>query len=84
MTFGLFFSIGWSNVFTLAIKGLGKFTSQGSSLLVMAIAGGAALPWVQSHVIESADVQTSFIIPVVGMLYLIFYGWKGHEIMERK
>ncbi len=76
---GLFFSIGWSNVFTLAIKGLGKFTSQGSSLLVMAIVGGAALPWVQSQLIESTDVKTSFIIPVIGMLYLIYYGYHGYK-----
>lgn len=79
---GLFFSIGWSNVFTLAIKGLGKYTSQGSSLLVMAIVGGAALPFIQSNVIQHFDIQTSFIIPVIGMLYLIFYGLNGHKIKK--
>lgn len=79
---GLFFSIGWSNIFSLAIKGLGKFTSQGSSLLVMAIVGGAILPSVQSFVIESAGVQLSFIIPLLGMIYLIFYGLEGHKVIK--
>ena len=76
---GLFFSIGWSNIFTLAIKDLGKYTSQGSSLLVMAIVGGAALPWIQSHIIESYNIQISFIIPLVGLAYIIFYGAYGYK-----
>src|SRR6202034_4195088 len=38
---GLFNSIMWSNIFTLAIDKLGKYTSQGSSLLVMGILGAA-------------------------------------------
>ncbi|PLW98742.1 MAG: MFS transporter, partial [Marinilabiliales bacterium] len=77
---GLFFSIGWSNVFTLAIKDLGKYTSQGSSLLVMAIVGGAVLPRIQSEIIESYSIQASFIIPLIGMAYLMFYGLNGHKI----
>ncbi len=68
---GLFFSIGWSNIFSLAITGLGKYTSQGSALLVMAIVGGAILPGLQSFVIESVNVQFSFIIPLIGMGYLV-------------
>jgi FHS family L-fucose permease-like MFS transporter len=79
---GLFFSIGWSNIFSLAIKDLGKYTSQGSSLLVMAIVGGAALPWIQSHIIEAKNVQISFIIPIIGLIYIIFYGLIGHKIKK--
>ncbi len=79
---GLFFSIGWSNVFTLSIKDLGKYTSQGSALLVMAIVGGACLPWIQSGIIEKHTVQISFIIPVIGMIYLIFYGLYGHKLRK--
>ncbi len=76
---GLFFSIGWSNIFTLAIKDLGKYTSQGSSLLVMAIVGGAALPWAQSHIIESYNIQISFVVPLIGLMYIIFYGLHGYK-----
>jgi MFS transporter, FHS family, L-fucose permease len=71
---GLFFSIGWSNIFSLSIKGLGELTSQGSSLLVMAIVGGAVLPGIQSYIIDSSNVQSSFIVPLAGMVYLIFFG----------
>ncbi|MBD3638823.1 MAG: MFS transporter [Crocinitomicaceae bacterium] len=82
---GLFLSIGWSNIFSLSIRNLGKMTSQGSSLLVMAIVGGAALPWIQSNIIEEFDVQTSFIIPLLGMIYLVFFGLYGYKSKpERK
>ncbi len=77
---GLFFSIGWSNIFTLAIRNLGEYTSQASSLLVMAIVGGAALPWIQSHIIESYGIQTSFIIPILALAYLVFYGLNGYKV----
>lgn len=76
---GLFNSIMWSNIFTLAIKDLGQHTSQGSSLLVMMILGGALVPLLQGKV---ADVlqgyHFSFFIPMICYCYLAFYGWKGH------
>jgi len=80
---GLFNSIMWSNIFTLAIKDLGKHTSQGSSLLVMMILGGAILPFIQGYI---ADVfngyHYSFFIPIIAYLYLVYYGWKGYLIKK--
>ena len=49
---GLFDSVMWSNIFSLAIEGLGPMKSQGSSLLVMAILGGAVLPPIQGRVAD--------------------------------
>lgn len=76
---GLFNSIMWSNIFTLAIHGLGKHTSQGSSLLVMAILGGALLPLLQGVVADHTGLQSSYLILVLPYLYLAFYGWKGYK-----
>ncbi len=76
---GLFNSIMWSNIFTLAIAGLGKFTSQGSSLLVMMILGGALLPLLMGLVADNFGVQNSFIVPVFSYIYLSFYGMKGYQ-----
>jgi FHS family L-fucose permease-like MFS transporter len=76
---GLFFSVGWSNIFSLSIKGLGAATSQGSSLLVMAIVGGAAIPYIQGITIDKYNVQLSFIYPLIGMIYLIFFGLNGYK-----
>ncbi|MEX1003193.1 MAG: MFS transporter [Crocinitomicaceae bacterium] len=76
---GLFLSVGWSNIFSLSLKGLGDQKGLGSSLLVMAIVGGAVLPMIQSHLIEAFSVQLSFLIPLIAMLYLIFYGLNGYR-----
>jgi len=75
---GIFNSIMWSNIFTMAIKGLGDFTSQGSSILVMFIVGGAILPPIQGAVADLVGVQLSFFVPMLSYVYLAYYGWKGH------
>ena len=78
---GLFNSIMWSNIFTLAIKDLGKFTSQGSSLLVMMILGGALLPLLQGYIADKLHgYHYSFFIPALAFAYLAFYGLKGYKI----
>lgn len=76
---GLFNSIMWSNIFTLAISGLGKHTSQGSSLLVMMILGGAILPLFMGLVADQFGVHMSFIIPVFSYIYLAYYGISGYK-----
>lgn len=75
---GLFNSIMWSNIFTLAIAGLGKYTSQGSSLLVMAILGGALVPVFQGMMADAYGVHLSFVVPILCYLYIAFYGLKGY------
>jgi FHS family L-fucose permease-like MFS transporter len=75
---GLFTSIGWSNSFSLAIEGVGIFKSQASSLLVMAILGGAILPPVQGYLADHAGLRLSFAAPLAAYAYVAFYGWKGH------
>ena len=80
---GLFTSIGWSNTFSLAIEGLGIYKSQASSLLVMAILGGAILPPLQGYVADRWNLQISYIVPLIAYAYVAFYGWKGHEIGRR-
>ena len=77
---GLFTSIGWSNTFSLAIEGVGIHKSQASSLLVMAILGGALLPPLQGYIADHAGLSLSFIVPLIAYVYVAFYGWKGHKI----
>ena len=75
---GLFNSIMWSNIFSLAIDGMGNDTSQGSSLLVMMILGGALIPPLQGSIADSAvGLQASFVVPVACYAYLAWYGFKG-------
>lgn len=79
---GLFNSIMWSNIFTLSIRGLGKETAQGSSLLVMMIVGGALLPLVQGALSDSIGIKPSLIIVLLGYVYLTYFGFIGSKRKE--
>ncbi|MDB6018235.1 MAG: fucose permease [Pedosphaera sp.] len=76
---GLFCSVMWSNIFSLAIEGLGPLKSQASSLLVMAILGGALLPPLQGVIADHWGIQTSFIVPMSAFAYVAFYGLYGYK-----
>ena len=76
---GLFNSIMFPTIFTLAIKDLHQHTSQASSLLVMAILGGAIIPPIQGIAADYFNVHISFFVPIVCYLYIAFYGWKGYQ-----
>lgn len=78
---GLFNSIMFPTIFTLAIKGLGVDTAQGASLLVMAIVGGAIIPPLQG-VFEKINMHFSFIIPMFCYLYIAYYGFIGSKPKE--
>lgn len=77
---GLFSSIGWSNTFSLALEGTGIYKSQVSSLLVMAILGGAVLPPIQGHIADLGGLKSSYIVPLIAYAYVGFYGFLGHKI----
>lgn len=77
---GLFLSIMWSNIFTLAIAGLGSLTSKGSGVLVAAIVGGALIPPIQGLIADSSiGLHYSFLITIVCFAYIAWYGWKGYR-----
>jgi MFS transporter, FHS family, L-fucose permease len=76
---GMFCSVMWSNIFSLAIEGLGPLKSQASSLLVMAILGGAILPPLQGAVADRFGIQHSFVVPMVAFAFIAFYGLFGYR-----
>lgn len=76
---GLFNSIMFPTIFSLALKGLGDHTSQGSGILCLAIVGGAVLPLLQGGVADIAGIQVSFIIPLLCFAYILFYGLVGSK-----
>jgi FHS family L-fucose permease-like MFS transporter len=75
---GLFNSIMFPTIFTLAIARLGKHTSQGSGILCMAIVGGALVPVIQGAIADRIGIHHCFIIPALCYLYIFWYGIKGH------
>lgn len=79
---GLFCSTLWPCIFTLAVSGLGKHTSQGSSFLIMMIMGGGIVSWFQGYVSELIGIQSSYIVGVICFAYLAFYAWKVSGILK--
>jgi FHS family L-fucose permease-like MFS transporter len=79
---GLFNSIMWSNIFTLSIRGLGRDISQGSSLLVMMIVGGAVMPALQGALMDVVGVRWSLAIVLIGYLYLTVFGFFGAKASD--
>jgi FHS family L-fucose permease-like MFS transporter len=77
---GLFTSIGWPNIFSLALDGMGIYKSQVSSLLVMAILGGALLPPLQGWIADRHGLQISYMVPLIAYAYVAFYGAVGHRL----
>ncbi|MCQ2193345.1 MAG: sugar MFS transporter [Paludibacteraceae bacterium] len=77
LSVGLFNSIMFSNVFTLGIRNLGRYTSQGSSLLVMMILGGAVVPPLQGLLADVLNPQLAFAVPLACYAYLAWYGFIG-------
>ena len=75
---GLFNSIMFPTIFTLAIDGLGKHTGQGSGILCTAIVGGAIIPVIQGAFADNIGIHHAFFLPVLCYLYIAYYGIKGH------
>ncbi|MFH6972712.1 MFS transporter [Flavobacterium petrolei] len=84
MSGGLFLSIMWPSIFSLAIAGLGKYTSQGSAFLVMMILGGGIIPPLQGKLADIIGIHTSYFIPVLCFAFIAFYGWKVIGILEKQ
>ena len=81
---GLFCSIMWPSIFALSIKGLGKFTSQGSAFLVMMILGGAIIPPIQGKLADIIGIHESYWVTVFCFVYLMYFAKRVENIFATK
>ena len=81
---GLCCSIMWPSIFALSIQDLGKYTSQGSSFLVMMILGGAIIPPLQGKLADIIGIHSSYWIAVICFAYLAFFAQKVGHILKLK
>ena len=71
----------WPAIFPLAIRGLGRHTETGAAVLIMAIAGGALLPYAFALLKQSVDFQLAYLlIALPAYLYIMCYGLFGHRV----
>lgn len=81
---GLFCSTLWPCIFSLAINGLGKNTSQGSSFLIMMIMGGGLVSIFQGYVADLTSIHFSYIVCIVCFAYLAFYAIASKGILKQQ
>ncbi|SPW31186.1 L-fucose permease [Edwardsiella tarda] len=72
-------SLMFPTIFGLSVHGLGKDTQFGGSCLIMAILGGAVLTALMGQISDMAGIRMAFLIPLLGFIYLIHFGFKGHK-----
>jgi MFS transporter, FHS family, L-fucose permease len=79
---GLFNSIMFPTIFTLGIEKMGGLTDKASSLLIMAIVGGAIVPVLQGLLADRIGIQPAFVLPLLCYLYIAWYGFAGSRVRE--
>lgn len=77
---GLFNSIMFPTIFSLAVNRLGAMRSKGSGILCLAIVGGAIVPLLQGVIADTIGIQLAFILPLLCYAYIAFYGISGSNI----
>src|SRR5467141_1531828 len=76
---GFFHSIMFPTIFALSIKNLGALTKRGSSLLVMAIVGGAFFPAIMGRISDAASIQRAFVVPLLCYVFILYFGLSGYK-----
>jgi len=66
-------------IFALGIKNLGPLTKRGSSLMVMAIIGGAIFPAMMGRISDATNIQSAFIVPLICDVYIRYFGLAGYK-----
>lgn len=80
---GLFHSIMWGAIFTLATARLGKYTSIASGVFMIGVVGGAVLPLLQGMIADAAGVwRSSWSIVLAGELFMLYYAVYGSRIRQ--
>jgi MFS transporter, FHS family, L-fucose permease len=81
---GFFMSIMFPTIFSLGITGLKEETKSASSLIVMAIIGGAIFPVIMGSIIDNSgdNIQIGYIVPFLCFFVIWYFGWKGYKVVE--
>ena len=79
---GLCTSVMWGSIFNMATEGLGKYTAKASGIFMMMVVGGGIVPYLQS-VIAAHDCLLSYIVPIFGVAYILFYAIWGSKNVNK-
>lgn len=79
-----FLSIMFPTIFALSVRGLGKKTKEGSSLVIMSIVGGAVFPVIMGRVSDATNIQTAYIVPAVCLLMVLYFAIRNIRVVNLK
>src|SRR5579871_6081950 len=74
---GFFNSIMFPSIFTLGVAELGPLTGDGSGVMIMAIVGGAIIPYAQGAIADRIGIHHAFFLPVICYLYILYFALSG-------
>ena len=80
---GLMTSVMWGAIFNLAAEGLGKYTPAASGIFMALVCGGGILPFFQNLLADHTNYLISYIVPIVGLLYILFYALVGSKNVNK-
>lgn len=80
---GLMTSVMWGAIFNLAAEGLGKYTPAASGIFMALVCGGGILPFFQNLLADHVGYLLSYIVPIVGLLYIFFYALVGSKNVNK-
>ena len=80
---GLCTSVMWGGIFNLAVEGLGKYVAAASGIFMMMVCGGGILPLLQNYIADHATYMISYLVPVAGLAYLLFYALAGSKNINK-
>ncbi len=72
-------SIMWGSIFNLAVEGLGKYTKAASGIFMMMVVGGGIIPLIQNWLADQSTYMISYIVPLAGLAYLLYYALIGSK-----
>ncbi len=72
-------SLMFPTIYGIALKGVGEDAKLGAAGLVMAIGGGALLPYVQADIIDTMNVNISYILPLLCFVCIAIYGFRSYK-----
>jgi len=70
----------YAGIWPLSIRGLGRFTKTGSSLLIMGLSGNALMPLVYGAMADSFSLRAGYWVLIPCFAYLIWFAVHGHKI----
>ncbi len=77
---GLSNSLMYSTIWPLALKGLGRFTKMGGSILIMGLSGSAILPLIFGYFADLYNPRTAYLVLLPCYIYLVYYAFYGYRI----